>query len=174
MNQLASALTGLGGERVALYDVSVTADLQDLLAEVTVSQTYRDDERVNIEALYTFPLPLDAALLELEVEIGGGVLKGIVVEKKAAEEKYEDAVEAGDAAVMLEAIEPGLHTMNVGNLLPQETAKITFRSAILYRWAGDRLRFFPPTTIAPRFGESPHLPHQAPEAVGADRKLSHF
>ena len=164
MNKLASALTGLEGERVALCDVSVSAVLQDLLAEVTASQTYRNDERVNIEAVYTFPLPLDAVLLELEVEIGGRLLKGVVVEKKAAEEKYEDAVEAGDAAVMLEAIEPGLFTMNVGNLLPQETAKITFRYAILYRWAGDRLRFFLPTTIAPRFGESPHLPHQAPEA----------
>ena len=64
---------------------------------------------------------------------------------------------------MLEAIEPAF-TMNVGNLLPQETAKITFRYAIPYRWAGDRLRFFLPTTIAPRFGESPHQPHQAPEA----------
>lgn len=53
---------------------------------------------------------------------------------------------------------------NIGNLLPHETAKITFRYAILYRWAGDRLRFFLPTTIAPRFGESPHQPHQASEA----------
>ena len=44
---------------------------------------------------------------------------------EAAEEKYEDAVAAGDAAVMLETIEPGLYTMNVGNLLPLETAKIT-------------------------------------------------
>lgn len=163
MNKLASALTGLEGERVALCDVAVSAVLQDLLAEVTVSQTYRNDERTNIEAVYTFPLPLDAVLLDLEVDIGGRVLKGVVVEKKAAEEKYEGAVEAGDAAVMLEAIEPGVYTMNVGNLLPQETAKITFRYAILYRWTGDRLRFFLPTTIAPRFGESPHLPHQAPE-----------
>jgi Ca-activated chloride channel family protein len=164
MNKLASALTGTEGERVALCDVSVSALLQDLLAEVTVSQTYRNDERVNIEAVYTFPLPLDAVLLDLEVEIGGRRLKGVVVEKKAAEEKYEDAVAAGDAAVMLETIEPGLYTMNVGNLLPLETAKVTFSYAILYRWAGDRLRFFLPTTIAPRFGESHHLPHQVPEA----------
>ncbi|MBE7418622.1 MAG: VWA domain-containing protein [Ideonella sp.] len=164
MNKLASALTGLEGERVALCDVAVSAVLQDLLAEVTVSQTYRNDERTNIEAVYTFPLPLDAVLLDLEVDIGGRVLKGVVVEKKAAEEKYEDAVEAGDAAVMLEAIEPGLYTMNVGNLLPHETAKITLSYANLYRWAGDRLRFFLPTTIAPRFGESRHQPHQAPEA----------
>jgi len=164
MNKLASALTSLEGERVALCDVAVSAVLQDLLAEVTISQAYRNDERVNIEAVYTFPLPLDAVLLDLEVDIGGRVLKGVVVEKKAAEEQYEDAVEAGDAAVMLEVIEPGLYTMNLGNLLPQETAKITFRYAFLYRWAGDRLRFFLPTTIAPRFGESPHLPHQMPEA----------
>ena len=122
MNQLTSALTGLGGERVALCDVSVCAVLQDLLAEVTVSQTYRNDERVNIEAVYTFPLPLDAVLLNLEVEIGGRLLKGVVVEKKAAEEKYEDAVAAGDAAVMLESIEPGLYTMNVGIILSPNPA----------------------------------------------------
>ena len=164
MNKQASALIGLQGERVALCDVTVSAVLQDLLAEVTFSQVYRNDEKTNIEAVYTFPLPLDAVLLEVEVEIGERRLKGTVVEKKAAEKKYEDAVEAGDAAVMLEVIEPGLYTMNVGNLLPQETAKITFRYAILYRWAGDRLRFFLPTTIAPRFGKSAHLPHQVPQA----------
>lgn len=164
MNNLASALSGIHGERVALSDVAVLAVLRDLLAEVTVSQTYRNDEQVNIEAVYTFPLPLDAILLDLQVEIGGRVLKGVVVEKKAAEEKYEDAIAAGDAAVMLQVIEPGLYTMNVGNLLPHEKATITFSYAILYRWAGDRLRFFLPTTVAPRFGESPHAPHQAPES----------
>jgi Ca-activated chloride channel family protein len=164
MNQQASALTGHKGERIALRDVSVAAVLQDLLAEVTVSQTYRNDEPDNIEAVYTFPLPLDAVLLDLEVEIGGRRLKGKVIARKEAEENYEEAVEAGDAAVMLEAIESGLYTMNVGNLLPNETATITFRYALLYHWTGDRLRFFLPTTIAPRFGASPHQPHQTPEA----------
>ena len=132
--------------------MSVSAALRDLLGEVTVCQTYRNDEDVNIEAVYTFPLPLDAVLLDLRVEIGGRTLNGVVVEKKAAEEQYEDAVAAGDAAVMLEAIEPGLYTMNVGNLLPKETATITFVYAIVYRWVGDTLRVSLPTTIAPRYG----------------------
>ena len=164
MKALASALCGVSNERVALCDVAVNAVLKDLLAEVTVAQTYRNEESVNIEAVYTFPLPLDAVLLELEVEIGGRVLKGVVVEKSAAEKDYEEAIEAGDSAVMLEELEPGLYTMNVGNLLANETAKITFRYAILYRWAGDRLRLSLPTTIAPRYGDSPHQPHQAPDA----------
>ena len=163
MKQLASALTGRAGERIALCDVAVSAVLQDLLAEVTVSQTYRNDEATNIEAVYTFPLPLDAVLLDLAVEIGARRLKGTVVEKGRAEEQYEDALEAGDAAVMLEEAEPGLYTMNVGNLLPQEVAKITFRYAVVHRWAGERLRFFLPTTVAPRHGRSSFAPHQEPE-----------
>ena len=163
MKQLASALTGRAGERIALCDVAVSAVLQDLLAEVTVSQTYRNDEATNIEAVYTFPLPLDAVLLDLAVEIGARRLKGTVVEKGRAEEQYEDALEAGDAAVMLEEAEPGLYTMNVGNLLPQEVAKITFRYAVVHRWAGERLRFFLPTTVAPRYGRSSFAPHQEPE-----------
>ena len=163
MNPQASALSGRAGERIALCDVAVSAVLQDLLAEVTVSQTYRNDEATNIEAVYTFPLPLDAVLLDLTVEIGARHLKGTVVEKRQAEERYEDALQAGDAAVMLEEAEPGLYTMNVGNVLPQEVVKITFRYAMLYRWAGERLRFFLPTTIAPRYGRSHFAPHQTPE-----------
>jgi Ca-activated chloride channel family protein len=164
MSSLACELKGIRGERVALTGVSVSAVLQDLLAEVTMRQCYRNEEMVNIEAIYTFPLPLDAVLLEVEVEIGGRVLKGVVVEKKAAEEKYEDAIAAGDAAVMLEQLEPGLFTMNVGNLLPNESVTITFKYALMYRWAGERLRLFLPTTIASRYGNSPHAPHQAPES----------
>lgn len=164
MNNPAAALTGTNGEQVALTDVSASAVLRDLLGEVTVVQTYRNDESINIEAVYTFPLPLDGVLLELQVEIGGRVLKGVVVEKNAAEEQYEDAIDSGDSAVMLQVIEPGLYTMNIGNLLPSETATITFIYGIVYRWTGDCLRFFLPTTIAPRYGKSPHSPHQAPES----------
>jgi Ca-activated chloride channel family protein len=163
MSQPAAILIGKNHERIALCDVSVTAALRDLLAEVTVAQTYRNDEKASIEAVYTFPLPLDAVLLDLSVTIGGRKLKGAVVEKKAAEARYEDAIADGNAAVMLEQLEPGLYTMNVGNLLPGETAVIAFTYAVTYRWAGDNLRMLIPTTIAPRYGESHFQPHQAPD-----------
>jgi Ca-activated chloride channel family protein len=164
MNVLACELRGVRGERVALANASVSVALHDLLAEVTMRQCYRNEEPVNIEAVYTFPLPLDAVLLELEVELGGRVLKGMVVEKKAAEERFEDAVAEGDAAVMLEQLEPGIYTMNVGNLLQGETLTVKFSYSILYRWVGEKLRISLPTTIADRYGDSPHEPHQTPES----------
>ena len=173
MTPMTSAMTGSHGERLALADVSIAAVLRDLLSEVTVSQTYRNDEKVNIEAVYTFPLPLDAVLLAFTVKIGERSLSGVVVEKTAAEAQYEEAVASGDAAVMLEEAEPGLYTMNLGNLLPGETATITLRYALLYRWAGERLRILLPTTIAPRYGASPLQPHQAPEqALTVENRFS--
>ncbi|MFO1197577.1 MAG: VIT and VWA domain-containing protein [Burkholderiaceae bacterium] len=160
----AASMAGRNGERVVLADVCVSAVLQDALGEVAVAQTYRNAEDVNVEAVYTFPLPLDAVLLELEVRIGERALAGAVVERRQAETRYEDAIESGDAAVMLQAIEPGLYTMNVGNLLPGETVQVSMRYALVWRWADDRLRVLLPTTIAPRYGGSPHAPHQVPEA----------
>jgi len=162
--RIASSLTGRSGERLVLHDVSVRAVLHDLLAEVTIEQTYRNTEPINIEAVYTFPLPLDAVLLELDVEIGERRLEGTVVEKKAAERQYEDALCEGDSAVMLEVAEPGLYTMNVGNLLPNETATIRFSYALLHRWSGDTLRLHLPTTIAPRYGTYALRAHQVPAA----------
>ncbi len=160
MTEMQCALRGANNERVALSDVSVRATLRNLLSEVTVTQTYRNTEEKNIEAVYTFPLPLDAVLLDFDVRLGERVLRGMIVEKKQAEKQYEDAVASGDSAVMLEMLEPGLYTMNVGNLLAGETAIITVRYALVYRWSGDALRVMIPTTVAPRYGASTHQPHR--------------
>ena len=159
---MAQALIGSNGEQVALSNVTISATMQDLLADVVISQTYQNREPDNIEAIYTFPLPLDAVLLDLQVDIAGRILKGVVVEKKSAEELYEETIEDGNSAVMLEELEPGMYTMNVGNLMPGESATITFKYAMLYHWADDKLRVYLPTTIAPHYGDSPHQPHQIP------------
>jgi hypothetical protein len=60
-----------------------------------------------LKAVYTFPLPLDAILLELDVQIGGRRLEGTVIERKVAERQPEDAFCEGDSAVMLEVAELG-------------------------------------------------------------------
>jgi len=157
-----SGLAGKHGERIALQDVGVSARLQDLLAEIDVTQVYRNDERFPVEAVYTFPLPVDAVLLDLEVTIGGKRLSARIVEREQAERRYDDAIDDGDTALLLETLEPGLFTVSVGNLLAAESVTIRIRYALLYRWTGDRLRFLLPTTIAPRYGHSPHAAPKAP------------
>ena len=155
------------GNQIALQGVKARARLHGLLAEIEVEQSYQNPQKTNIEAVYTFPLPFGAVLLGLDVEIAGRKLTGQVVEKKAAERRYEDAVTDGDSAVMLEEVGPGLYTASLGNLMAGESAVIRYRYGVLLHWQGDRLRFLLPTTIAPRYGDAEAAglqPHQAPES----------
>lgn len=156
----------MGGD-VALKGVKVRGRLHGLMAEVEVEQSYVNPQKTNIEAIYTFPLPLGATLLGLEVDIAGKKLAGSVVEKKQAERQYEDAITDGDSAIMLEEAGPGLYTVSLGNLMAGESAVIRYRYALLLSWQGDRLRFLLPTTIAPRYGDPEAAglqPHQVPSA----------
>lgn len=162
----APVLEPVGEGRVALQSVNVEAEIENLLCEVTIKQSYRNLEKINIEAVYSFPLPLDAVLLDMTIKTKTKELKGVVIEKAEAEERYEDAVTDGDTAIMLEQVDPGLYTMNVGNLQPEDTIDISITYAELFKWRDNSLRFFLPTTIAPRYGDPESIgiqPHQTPE-----------
>lgn len=158
-------LKDVQGRAVALKGVQVRARLHGLMAEVEVEQSYLNPQKTNIEAVYTFPLPIGAVLLGLEVEIAGKKLSGSVVERKQAERDYEDAVTDGDSAVMLQEAGPGLYTASIGNLMAGDSAVIRYRYGLMLSWQGPRLRFLLPTTIAPRYGDAEAAdlqPHQVP------------
>ena len=162
----APVLEPVGDSKVALQSVNVEAVIENLLCQVNMRQVYRNLENINIEAVYTFPLPLGAVLLDMTITTKARKLKGVVVEKKEAAEIYEDAITDGDTAIMLEKIEDGLYTMNVGNLQPEDEIEISITYAELLKWQDNSLRLFLPTTVAPRYGDPESLgiePHQTPE-----------
>lgn len=147
-------LRGKGKNQLVFEGISVEADLFETLAITSITQSYRNSGESNIEAVFSFPLPLDAVLLGMKITLGEKTLRGVVLPKEEAEEQYEDAITDGDTPVRLEVIQPGLYTMNVGNLLPGDTANITIRYGIFMNWQGSMLRYHLPTTIAPRYGSA--------------------
>ena len=171
---MAATLESAQGQ-VVLEEVAIDAAVDDLMTVVDVCQRYRNPGTGHIEAVYTFPLPVDAVLLQFTVEIGDRTMAGTVIAKPEAERRYEDAITDGDAAVLLEQPQPGLYTASVGNLAPGETATVRFRYGLLLRWNGDRVRLAMPTAIAPRYGDPSAGgldPHQQPEfGFGAERSF---
>lgn len=160
----AAILHARRGGPVALRGVSIRVALCDLMCETEVTQRYQNDTHTNIEAVYTFPLPMDAVLLDVQVKLAAKTLRGCVIERKAAQTRYEDAITSGDSAVLLEQIGDGLYSMNLGNLLAGETAEIRLRYATWLTWHGDSLRVMIPTTLAPRYGVPRGLqPHEVPQ-----------
>lgn len=156
-------LRSLHGQPIPLQGVSLSARAEGLLFELTVEQRYANAESQAIEAIYTFPLPLRAVLLSFELAIGGKKLKGVVSAKRAAAEKYENALDAGHSAALLEHAGDGLYTVNLGNLLPGESATITYRYAQLLDYEQGRVRLAIPTALAPRYGAPDLDPHQVPQ-----------
>ena len=170
---MAAVLESAQGQ-VVLEEVGIDAAVDDLMTVVDVCQRYRNPGTGHIEAVYTFPLPVEAVLLQFTVEIGDRTMAGTVIAKAEAERRYEDAVTDGDAAVLLEQPQPGLYTASVGNLAPGETATVRFRYGLLLRWNGDLVRLAMPTAVAPRYGDPSAgglEPHQEPE-FGFDAERS--
>jgi Ca-activated chloride channel family protein len=142
------------GAAPVLTGVGIRGTLQGALLDMQVEQRYRNDGKVNIEAVYTFPLAHDAVLLGLTVELNGKSLEGVVVAREQAETDYEEAIADGNSAIMLERSGDGLYTTNLGNLMPGEEAVIRFRYAQAQRYVQGNLRLLVPTVIAPRYGDA--------------------
>lgn len=139
-------------ESPVLTGVSANGTLAGLLFELVVEQKFVNAGNENIEAVYTFPLPYGAVLMELECKLGERVLHGTVVAKVKAQERYEAAIEAGDSAIMLERSHADTYTINIGNLMAGETASFQYRYCQLLSFAQGGIRLAIPATIAPRYG----------------------
>ncbi len=138
-------------DQVALRGVRLCSQLVASGHKTTVEQTFVNLEKRAIEAVYTFPLPENAAVCHFEIVTGDRVLTGEVEESEKAEEAYDDAVSRGHGGYLLEQHRPDIFTINVGNLKPQQavTIRLTYVAELEATDSVIRLAF--PTTVAPRY-----------------------
>ena len=85
-----------------LESTSFNLDIEGLLARLSVRQRYINRESIPIEAVFTFPMAMDATLLELQVVRNEQTLTGRVKARTSARLQYEEGVEAGHTAILLE------------------------------------------------------------------------
>jgi Ca-activated chloride channel homolog len=141
----------------------IAVEITDLLATLTLEQRYANQESVAIEVSYTLALPLEATLLDVEVEIGGRRLRGRVQPRVQAEASYEQALAEGHSAFSIRMVDDQLLNIALGNLLPGEELVLRIVMAQWLRWNGDRVRLTLPTTVAPRYGQCQLQPVDQPQ-----------
>ena len=152
------------GEMLALRGVTVSAQIDGLLASTTLIQSYRNDTGKNLELSYTFPLPVSGTLLSFSVAIGERKYEGRVIPRTQAETEYEQAIGEGHTAFRLQELRAGIYNATLGNVMPGESVEITITYAQPLAWNGKSIRYRLPTTIAPRYGAPSGLqPWQRPE-----------
>jgi Ca-activated chloride channel family protein len=139
------------GAPVPLAGVSIDAELSTGCARVTVTQRYVNGESTPIEAVYVFPLDEAAAVCGFEALIDGALVVGEVREREEAFRMYDDAMERGDGAFLLDEERPDVFQASVGNLLPGKEVLLKLTYVTELAVADGQLRFSIPTTVSPRY-----------------------
>ena len=134
-----------------LLDTAISGEVNGMLANITVKQTFKNDSDEWVNGRYVFPLPEGAAVDSLIMQIGERIIKGEIKEKEAAKKTFEHAKRQGKKAGLLQQHRPNLFSMAIANIGPYESiiATITFIDRVQYKNDTFSLRL--PTTFTPRY-----------------------
>src|SRR5690606_5645666 len=113
----------------ASLETQVHFEIRGLLAEVEVRQIFVNDSELWLEGRYLLPLPEQAAVHGLSIEIGDRIIEGEVQEKGEAKATYTAAASAGQSAGLIEQNRPNLFQTRLANIGPGERIDLRVRYA---------------------------------------------
>lgn len=134
-----------GVDGLPLKATEVKARVLGVIADVSVTQHYRNEGSRALEARYVFPGSTRAAVHGMTVRIGQRVIEARIEEKGKAREDYEAAKVAGQTAALLEQQRSNVFEMNVANILPGDVVDVELRyTELLVPAMGSIPSFSPP------------------------------
>lgn len=114
---------GFGGVlEIVDHDVRVTVD--NGIAVTKVTQVFRNKERRQLEALYTFPVPKGASVSDFSMWINGKEMVGEVVEKERARQIYESYKQTKRDPGLLEQVDYKTFEMRVFPIGPEAEQRL--------------------------------------------------
>lgn len=132
-------------------DTDVEYRVSGLVAEVQVRQQFRNAGKDWVEGEYLLPLPPDAAVYSMSMDIGERRIVAEIQRKEAARKVFAQARSNGQRAALIEADNGNLFRTAVTNVAPGEavTVVLHYWQRIDYRAGEFSLRF--PLTFTPRY-----------------------
>jgi Ca-activated chloride channel family protein len=138
-------------DRLPLKATQVDVKISGVIADVTVTQTYRNEGQRPIEARYVFPGSTRAAVGGLNVRLGDRLITAQIREKQQARIEYDSAKKEGKTAALLEQQLPNVFQMNVANILPGDDVRVELRYTELLVPQAGNYQFVFPTVVGPRY-----------------------
>jgi Ca-activated chloride channel family protein len=124
-------------------------------ARVEVTQRFSNPRDEWVEGLYVFPLPGEAAVDTMEMEVGERVIRGVIQPREEARETYERARSAGQRASLVEQERPNMFTTSVANIPPRGEVTVRIAYLAVSAWRDARYHLALPLAITPRFTPGP-------------------
>lgn len=138
-----------------LEHTRVNGQITGPVASVSVTQRFGNPYKEAIELEYLFPLPHKAAVVDYEITIGDRVIRAEIKERETARQAYQQAIEAGQRASLLEERRPNLFSVQIGNVQPGETITATLRYQERLAYEADQYQFVFPMGVTPKYHANP-------------------
>ena len=134
-----------------LKHTDVKAEISGFLARVIVTQEFENPFKEKIEAVYTFPLPQNAAVDDMTMLVGDRTVRGKILRREEAQAVYEAAKSSGQTASLLNQERPNIFTQSVANILPGEQIKISISYVETLKYEDGSYEFVFPMVVGPRY-----------------------
>jgi Ca-activated chloride channel family protein len=134
-----------------LKHTDVHASVSGYIGTVEVTQQFQNPYSRKIEAVYVFPLPHNASVNEFIMTIGERRIRGIIRERKEAEQLYHEARQQGYVASLLTEERPNIFAQRVANIDPGKEIDVNIKYFHTLDYVDGWYEFVFPMVIGPRF-----------------------
>ena len=140
-----------GAEALPLKRTEVEATIVGVIADVRVTQVYRNEGETPIDARYVFPASTRAAVYALRLRVGDRAVDAQIREKQQARREFEQVKREGKSASLLEQKRPNVMQMAIANVLPGDEIAVDLRYTETIVPTDGSYRFVFPTVVGPRY-----------------------
>lgn len=138
-------------DRLPLKSTSADVNISGVIADVKVTQVYKNEGKSPIEAVYVFPGSTRAAVYGMKMIIGERVIIAKIAEKEDARRQYEQAKSEGKTASLLEQERPNVFKMNIANIMPGDIIQVELNYTEMLIPEEGVYEFVYPTVVGPRY-----------------------
>ncbi len=133
----------------------INVKITGLISRTVITQRFENPSSGWVEGIYVFPMPEDAAVDTLKMQIGDRFIEGLIKERKEAKRIYEEAKAQGKKASLIEQERPNMFTNSIANIGPGEIVivQIEYQETVAQNKGVFSLRV--PLVAAPRYLPDP-------------------
>jgi len=142
-------------DQLPLKSTSADVSISGVIADVKVTQVYKNEGKKPIEAIYVFPASTKAAVYGMKMTIGKRTIIAKINKREEARKQYEEAKKQGKSASLLEQQRPNVFQMNVANIMPGDLIKVELSYTELITPEDKVYEFVYPTVTGPRYSNQP-------------------
>ena len=151
-----------------LMNTEIELDVNGLLADMILSQQFTNNSDEWLEGVYLFPLPIDAAVHAMTIQVDNRTIIGEIQSKENAKQTYQAAKESGQVATLVEQQRPNMFTARVANIAPGALISVRLEIMLPVHFEDAHFNLLLPTTYTPRYANA-----DTPDATAITGPVAH-